>query len=107
MHPNGECTLLGSSNFPIGMFPQASFEKQTAQLQPGDELVIFSDGVTEAQNTSRDFFGDARLVEALKGTMGLAPQERCTRLVEAVENFAGLAPQADDITVVLVRYNKN
>jgi phosphoserine phosphatase RsbU/P len=105
MHPNGESTLLGSSNFPIGMFPGASFERQTAQLEPGDELVIFSDGVTEAQNTSRDFFGDARLVEALKGTMGMSPQERCTRLVEAVENFAGLAPQADDITVVLVRFS--
>lgn len=104
LHPNGEFTLLGSSNFPVGMFPQAQFSRQTAQLQPGDEVVIFSDGVTEAQNTNREFFGDARLAEALKTTIGLPPHERCTRLVESVENFAGLAPQADDITVVLVRF---
>ncbi len=104
MHPNGEVTLLGSSNFPIGMFHEASFERQSVQLSPGDELVIFSDGVTEAQNTNRDFFGDSRLVDALKTTMGLPPHERCTRLVETVEKFAGLAPQADDITVVLLRF---
>ncbi|HEV3276923.1 MAG TPA: SpoIIE family protein phosphatase [Terriglobia bacterium] len=104
LHPNGECTLLGSSNFPIGMFPGVEFTRQSAQLHPGDEIVIFSDGVTEAQNTTRDFFGDARLTEALKCSTGMPLQERCTRLVEAVENFAGLAPQADDITVVLMRF---
>lgn len=104
LHPGGTSTPLGSSNFPIGMFPEATFTRQSTQLEPGDELVIFSDGVTEAQNTNHDFFGDARLTEALKGSTGLPPQERCTRLVEAVETFAGLAPQADDITAVLVRF---
>ncbi|HEY6293044.1 MAG TPA: SpoIIE family protein phosphatase [Terriglobia bacterium] len=104
LRASGEVTLLGSSNFPIGMFPDAKFTMQSAQLEPGDEVVIFSDGVTEAQNTSRDFFGEARLKEFLEAAPGLPVQEMCGRIVEAVENFAGLAPQADDITVVLVRF---
>lgn len=104
LRSGGEVNLLDSSNFPIGMFSGAKFTRQTVDLKPGDEVVIFSDGVTEAQNTSRDFFGDARLKEFLEGCPGLPVQEMCGRIVEAVENFAGLAPQADDITVVLARF---
>ncbi|HXJ95788.1 MAG TPA: SpoIIE family protein phosphatase [Terriglobia bacterium] len=100
----GEITPLGAPNFPLGMFPDVTFTKQSAQLEPGDELVIFSDGVTEAQNTSRDFFGDARLKEFLEGCSEMPAPDVCSRIVEAVENFAGLAPQADDITVVMVRF---
>ena len=104
LRASGEVTLLGSSNFPIGMFPDIRFTMQTAQLQPGDQVVIFSDGVTEAQNTSRDFFGEARLKEFLEASPELPVQETCGRIVEAVEHFAGLAPQADDITVVIARF---
>ncbi|HUI42355.1 MAG TPA: SpoIIE family protein phosphatase [Terriglobia bacterium] len=103
LHPGGEVTLLESSNFPMGMFRGAKFSTQSILLQPGDEMVIFSDGVTEAQNTSREFFGDARLKEFLQASAGLPVQEMCSRMVETVENFAGLAPQADDVTVALVR----
>ena len=104
LHAGGEVGLLkASSNFPLGMFPRAKFTMQSTQLEPGDALMIFSDGVTEAQNTNRDFFGDARLEEILKKSAELPVHEVCTRMVEAVENFAGFAPQADDITAVLVR----
>ena len=104
LHAGGEVGLLtASSNFPLGMFPRAKFTMQSTQLEPGDALMIFSDGVTEAQNTSRDFFGDARLEDLLKKSADLPVHEVCTRMVEAVENFAGFAPQADDITAVLVR----
>ena len=104
LHTSGEVSLLKSSpNLPLGMFPGTKFTMQSIHLEPGDRVVIFSDGVTEAQNTTRDFFGDARLEEVLKGSAELPVQEICARMVEAVENFAGFAPQADDITVVLVR----
>src|SRR6266404_1937888 len=95
--------LESSSNFPLGMFPRAKFTMHRTQLEPGDAVVIFSDGVTEAQNTTRDFFGDTRLEHLLKGSAELPVGEMCTRMVDAVENFAGLTPQTDDITVVLVR----
>jgi phosphoserine phosphatase RsbU/P len=101
---NGEEVLLSSSNFPIGMFPGVKFDRQTVQLGPGDKVVIFSDGVSEAQNTSREFYGETRLKEFLKGCGGLPVEQACDRIVEAVENFAGLAPQADDITVLMVHF---
>jgi serine phosphatase RsbU (regulator of sigma subunit) len=48
------------------MFPRAKFTMHCTQLEPGDALVIFSDGVTEAQNTTRDLFGDSRLKDLLE-----------------------------------------
>src|SRR5437870_11014929 len=82
-------------------FPAPSSRCGT-QLQPGDQVAIFSDGVTEAQNTTRNFFGDSRLKDLLKQSRGIPMHETCTRVVVAVENFAGLAQQTDDITIVLV-----
>ena len=79
--------LESSSNFPLGMFPRAKFTMHRTQLEPGDAVVIFSDGVTEAQNTTRDFFGDNRLKDFLEQSRGMPMHETCTRVV-AVENFA-------------------
>jgi len=101
---SGEVVLLGSSNFPIGMFPGAKFSRNSVELQPDDKVAIFSDGVTEAQNTSREFYGETRLKEFLMGCAALPVEQLCERIVEVVENFAGLAPQADDITVLMVHY---
>jgi serine phosphatase RsbU (regulator of sigma subunit) len=101
---SGDVVLLGSSNFPIGMFPGAKFNRQSVDLVPGDKLAIFSDGVTEAQNTSREFYGETRLKDFLQTCAALPVEQTCDRVVEAVENFAGLAPQADDITVLMVHY---
>ena len=105
LRASAEVSLLGSANFPLGMFPGAQFTVQSTTLAPGDDVVIYSDGVTEAQNTSRDFFGEARLKEFLEGAAKLPVQEVCARIVESVENFAGLAPQADDLTVTLLRFS--
>ena len=104
LHSRGEVSLLGSANFALGMFPGAKFSVQSVQLEPGDEVVIFSDGVTEAQNLARDFFGETRLKECLHGFAGTPAPEVCSRVVEAVERFAGLAPQADDLTIALARF---
>ena len=104
LHASGEVGLLKSSpNLPLGMFPRTKFTMQSTHLKPGDAVVIFSDGVTEAQNTTRDFFGDTRLEDLLKRSADLGLDEMCTRMMDAIENFAGFAPQADDITVVLFR----
>lgn len=105
LRASGEVNLLGAPNFPMGMFPNVKFNQESTMLAPGDEVVIFSDGITEAQNTAHDFFGEARLKALLEGCTGLPVTEVCSQMVQAVENFAGLAPQADDMTIVLVRFN--
>lgn len=100
----GESALLESSNFPLGMFAGARFRVDSVRLNPGDKIVIFSDGVTEAQNTSREFFGETNLRERLAAGTGDSAQDVCGRVLAAVQDFAGLAPQADDLTLAVVRF---
>jgi sigma-B regulation protein RsbU (phosphoserine phosphatase) len=74
------------------------------KLEPGDTLVLFSDGVTEAMDPDDEMFGMSRLAELLndKDDVPLDHLQKC--ILEAVENFARGARQADDLTMLLVRY---
>lgn len=84
-----------------------AFGDACIRLTPGDTLVMFTDGVTEAIDEGEQLFGEARLMEAM-GRIG--PTEPVSaipeKLVEAVREFAGGAPQADDITCVAMRYGE-
>ena len=74
------------------------------KLEPGDTLVLFSDGVTEAMDPDDQFFGVPRLKKALTG-LPECPLDQIQKCVlEAVENFARGAHQADDLTLLIVRY---
>ncbi|HEV2175644.1 MAG TPA: SpoIIE family protein phosphatase [Terriglobia bacterium] len=100
----GGATVLHSENFPLGMFEGTTFNVGRVELEPGDEVLIFSDGVTEAQNTSREFLGEQRLTALAEACAGLKARDVCSKLVAAVQDFAGLAPQADDLTVSVVHF---
>jgi sigma-B regulation protein RsbU (phosphoserine phosphatase) len=101
---SGDLAALEAQNFPIGMFDFAEFESGTAQLGPGDFLVMYSDGVTEAVNPDGDMFGDERLRETLKKFSGDSAQELLETILAAVRNFTAGFAQADDITVVTLHY---
>ena len=73
------------------------------QLERGDTLVLFSDGVTDAQNVTDDEFGEARLVECLRASAGAPVDTVIAGIMSAIDVFAGSAPQFDDITVLVVR----
>ena len=96
----GVITPVASSSLPVGLFAAASFEVGTLKLGPGDKLVVFSDGVTEAQNVEREFFGEKRLEDLVQSHCNKDPREVCKQVVTEVQNFAGTAPQADDLTVL-------
>jgi len=100
----GGVEALDFANFPLGMFPGVEFEARSAQLEPGDQVFIFSDGVTEAQNTGHDFFGDERLTEILEACGAQPGQSLCSTVVGAVREFVGEAPPADDLTVTALRF---
>lgn len=89
----------------LGLFDNASFEEETLTLQPGDLIVLFSDGVTEAMNPESDEFSDARLIACANAHRGEAPQQVLDALLAAVHAFCAGEPQSDDVTVVMVRYN--
>ncbi|HEV2348596.1 MAG TPA: SpoIIE family protein phosphatase [Terriglobia bacterium] len=101
---NGQVTRLDSSNFPLGFFPGVKFTVESTQLEYGDLVLVFSDGVTEAQNSEDDLYGESRLKEFLENTACQAAPELCEKVIAAVQNFVGAAPQADDITLTVLRF---
>lgn len=95
---------LVSSNFPVGLFPRATYEVQSVQLQAGDFVVICSDGVTEAHDAVGELFGEPRLWNLMEGCSGLPPDEVSRRAVAKLREFVSTAPQSDDITLTVVRF---
>jgi phosphoserine phosphatase RsbU/P len=91
-------------SFPVGLVPEAEYATACVKLDPGDTLVLFSDGVTEAMDPKEDFFGMPRLKQLLTGHNETPLDELQKLVLEAVENFARGASQADDLTLLLVRY---
>jgi serine phosphatase RsbU (regulator of sigma subunit) len=89
----------------LGLFEQASFEEETVTLQPGDLIILFSDGVTEAMNPDSEEFADERLLACAEKHRGEAPQQMLDALLADVQAFCAGAMQSDDVTVVMVRYN--
>jgi sigma-B regulation protein RsbU (phosphoserine phosphatase) len=88
----------------IGMFKGASFEEETVQLQCGDTVVMFSDGVSEALNLDDEEFGDDRLLECARENWELSPSDLLKCLLDTVHQFTAGAAQSDDLTVLILRY---
>ncbi len=87
-----------------GLFEKATYEEETLQLQPGDLLVIFSDGISEALNQAGEEFGDSRILGCLKTSAACSSSEILEALVKTVKTFAAGTMQSDDMTAVVVRY---
>jgi serine phosphatase RsbU (regulator of sigma subunit) len=100
---SGEAQMLEGGGPVLGILPAASYGEQRVHLDPGDMLVLYSDGVTEANNAAYDEYGEGRFIEVLKRYR----EAPATAIVEAVTcdltEFAAGAPQADDITLVVAK----
>jgi len=88
----------------LGLFPQASYEEETVELESGDVLVIFSDGVTEALNGAGEEFGEERLLSCLDANRRRPPVELLDCVFSAVRAFAGNAAQNDDVTAMVLKF---
>jgi serine phosphatase RsbU (regulator of sigma subunit) len=95
---------FAEGSFPLGMMPDANYHVARGQLQPEDTLVLFSDGITEAEDPDQQLFGAPRLRKALEGQHGTSLNQLQKAILDSVEDFARGAGQADDITLVLLRY---
>lgn len=89
---------------PVGLIPGVQYVASTAQLDPGDVLVMFSDGVTETSNADDDMFGISRLREALRGHHTAPLEHLHQTILTSLDSFSGGAKQTDDITVLIARY---
>jgi phosphoserine phosphatase RsbU/P len=96
--------IFTEGSFPVGLLPEAKYAATRVTLEPGDTLVLFSDGVTEAADLEEQMFGVPRLSEVLAGQHDAPLDQLQKRVVDSVENFARGASQADDITLLFIRY---
>jgi serine phosphatase RsbU (regulator of sigma subunit) len=98
--------LYTEGSFPVGLIPEAEFTLSRMQLEPEDTLVLFSDGVTEAENPNHDLFDLSGLSGALAGHEGTPVEALQQSILESVQAFTKGASQSDDITLLVVRYRK-
>jgi len=98
--PQGQVQAIDTNiNFPLGVIPETVYEVAEVSLEPGDTVVIYTDGVTEAMNQQSKQFGTARLYDVLKEGSS-EPAQVLERIVGGVQEFVGLTPQSDDLTLV-------
>lgn len=88
----------------LGAFDTARYEEEAIALQQGDTMVLFSDGVTDAENPEGEQYGEERLLEALAGSKRRAPDEILEKVLASVRAFVAEQPPADDVTVLVIRY---
>lgn len=99
----GEQDWLPPTDMCIGVMPERLYEAQGRQLSPGDLLVLYTDGVTEAFNADHEMFGAERLVEVVRAHRTASVQELVEAIEAEVTAFAGEAPQSDDLTLLVMR----
>jgi len=94
---------LNSVGFPIGMFANARYTATTLHMRPGSRLVIFSDGLTDAENAAEEEFGDERLIECCRTiAAGIDANGVADRVMRAAAEWSGRTEQFDDTTVVVL-----
>jgi serine phosphatase RsbU (regulator of sigma subunit) len=96
--------VLPASALPVGMLEEATFQTREAKLEPGDKLVIYTDGLSEAQNSDGEFFGEKRIRETVTAHVSSGCGELFQALDQAALRFTSGAIQRDDITLVVVEY---
>ncbi len=100
---DGTVEQLASGGLPLGIMPLATYEVGAAQLGHGDVLVIYSDGVSEANNLAEEEFGLDRLIEVVKANINRSASGIRDKVESALSEFTGTAPANDDITLVIVK----
>lgn len=102
VHANGYVeTLAVPTGPPLGFEVSTDFRLWHGWLQPGDSLLAYTDGVSEAFDADNQAYGDDRILAAVRP--GYSAQDQCKQLIADVHRFAGGAPQSDDITVLAIR----
>jgi len=103
VHAAGTVEQLASGGLPLGIKGDAEYREGRTQIQPGDVLVIYSDGVTEASSPSGEEFGPTRLYEVVSRNVEASAAGIRDRIESALTKFAQGTRAADDITLVIVK----
>ncbi len=103
---NGKLDVLNETHgLPLGLYPDKVYRESRYQLEKGDSIILYTDGVTELQDENRLQYGDFRLRENLKSLVGLSPKEMVRRIESSLKQFLGDNDQNDDICILILKYN--
>jgi sigma-B regulation protein RsbU (phosphoserine phosphatase) len=86
----------------LGLLPKWTYEGSVVRLQPGETLLVYSDGLTEAVNEQGEFFGDERLQALFTQLGGLSAEAMGTRLLAEVDQFVS-GPRSDDLSLMILK----
>jgi len=98
----GEIEVLHSEGLILGAFESVSYSSRPLQLDPGDVLVVYSDGVTEAENPQGEMFEEERFLQVIKSNASAGVEVLKKKILEALDQFTEGMAQTDDITFVLI-----
>jgi phosphoserine phosphatase RsbU/P len=100
---NAEVETIHAEGFPLGLFPDVSYEQFTLSLRPGDSVVFFSDGLADAQNPEGEMFGTEQLCDLVQRNAALGANELADLVMDAISNFQAGAEHFDDETLIVLR----
>jgi phosphoserine phosphatase RsbU/P len=100
---SGQIERLNVGGLPFGIMPDAKYASDSVTLAPGDWLIIFTDGLVEAENARQEEYGEARVFGVLEGSATTTPTDLLKRLMAALDLFVGSTPQHDDVTCMLLK----
>ena len=104
VHADGSSTRLPTTEgVALGIVPDFAFGQQTVMITPGDTVVLYTDGVTEAMSSSGEQFGIERLQQVFAGSPPVDSREASRAIFDAVSSFAGETPQSDDMTCLTLQ----
>lgn len=99
----GQNVTVKAEGFPLGMFPNATYEEFNVATQPGDAIVFVSDGILDAENEQGEMYGEERLATLLCGSRDLPAQHIANAILSDVTQFQGAKDRFDDETIIVLR----
>jgi sigma-B regulation protein RsbU (phosphoserine phosphatase) len=100
---DGRCEKLPLAGFPLGMYPDVSYEEIDLTLAPGNVIVFYSDGLGDTQSANGRFFGTDHMRDVVASNSEKTAAEIADQLIAAVDEFSHGAPPADDRTLVVLK----
>ncbi len=105
---NGDvCSQQVDCNLPLGVVPYFDYVNQTVVLPKGYAMLLYTDGLTEAENIDKELFGDERTMAAAKDCTGRKVEDIIQCITDRLASFVGKAEQSDDLTMMCFRVNGN
>lgn len=105
MRRDGTLETLETTSMPVGLVPEVPFLVENRQLHPGDRLILYTDGVTEAENDAKEFYGRHRLREVLSQGHELDCENLYRSIQRSLAEFTEGAEQSDDVTLLVLSFN--